>query len=283
MFRKAGDMKTLLPLLVLLALAAVACGNDGDNDSAGPTPTTLAPPTATQPSGNNPGPPTATPPRGAPADGPSSAGPQPGRPCPVEQRVCAMASTLLPILSNGQVDALVAMSEPVPATCPSAGLGGPSPSLCQGAAAGEVRRGFWDVQAGEGLIVPEADWRRTLQRWTESIGQAAGNDVYGPGALRVGSISCARPAGTPGGQCSADIRIHFTFINAPSLDPSRGTGLPGQRTSLHVSLHAAADGSLKVDGFGNIVPPNTVLLSFWNEYAGSDGRNMVVEYYAWTP
>jgi hypothetical protein len=273
----------LLPLLLTIPLLLSACSSASPSPEAtataqAETPGALTP--AATPSG---GPAAPTPPLGPPGSDPTGPGPQPGRPCPIDQRVCAMAVTLLPVLSNGQIDALVAMSEPVAATCPSSGFGIPSPSLCQGAAAGEVRPGYWAVQGGEGLIVPEEDWRRTLQRWSESIRQASGNDVYGPGALRVGSVSCSRPQGPPSGQCIGEMRINFTFINAPSLDPTRGTGIPGQRTTFHISLHAVADGSLKVDGFGNVVPPNSVLLSFRSEYAAADGRNMVVEYYPWTP
>ena len=272
----------LLPLLLTIPLLLSACSNPSSSPEVKATAQAETPgaltPVATSPAGSA----APTPPLGPPGSEPTGPGPQPGRPCPIDQRVCAMAVTLLPVLSNGQIDALVAMSEPVAATCPSAGFVA-SPSLCQGAAAGEVRRGYWAVQGGEGLLVPEEEWRRTLQGWSESIRQASGNDVYGPGSLRVGSVTCSRPQGPPSGQCTGEMRINFTFINAPNLDPSRGTGIPGQRITFHISLHAVADGSLKVDGFGNVVPPNSVLLSSREEYAAPDGRNMVIEYYPWTP
>jgi hypothetical protein len=182
------------------------------------------------------------------------------------------------------VDGIIALAEPVGATCPAGGLGGPSAALCAGAAAGEVRRGYWDVQAGEGLVVTEAEWRRTLSRWFASIRAAQGSDAYGPGALRIGAISCGRDRGEPSGRCGSEtVRIHFTFVNSPAMDPSQGTGLPGQRISFHVAAHRNAAGDLKIEGSGTIVPPNTVLLPFEIDAVYASGRQFVMQFYPWAP
>jgi hypothetical protein len=202
----------------------------------------------------------------------------------VEQNICDFARRLLPLVDQGNLDGIVALAEPVSATCPAGGLGGPSAALCAGAAPGEVRRGYWEVQAGEGLVVTESEWRRTLTRWFASIRVAQGSDAYGPGQLRIGAISCARDRGEPSGRCGSEaVRIHLTFINSPSLDPSQGTGLPGQRISFHFAAHRNAAGDLKVEGSGTIVPPNTVLLPFEIDAVDAGGKLLVIQYYPWTP
>jgi hypothetical protein len=178
----------------------------------------------------------------------------------------------------------VALAEPVGATCPAGGLGGPSAALCASAAPGEVRRGYWDAQAGEGLVVTEAEWRRTLTRWFASIRVAEGSDVYGPGKLRIGAISCARNRSDPSGRCGNEtIRIHFTFINSPAIDPSQGTGLPGRRVSFHFTAHRSSAGDLRLEGVGTVVPPNTVLLPFEVDAVDASGNQFITQYYPWRP
>jgi hypothetical protein len=255
----------------LVSVFFIACSGESD------TPPSPTPPGQVEPS------PTPPPRQGPQTDGPTGPGPQPGRPCPVERDICDFAVRLLDLTSSGNLDGLVALTDPVPATCPAAGLGGPSAALCAGAAPGEMRRGYWDFQAGEGLVVTEAEWRRTIGRWLASIRGAQGSDVYGPGGLRIGGVSCPRDTTQPAGVCSpAGIRVNLTFINPPTLDPSMGTGLPGQRTSFSFTLHRTAAG-LKVEGFGTIVPPNTVLLAWSVDAVEANGKAMIIEYYPWTP
>jgi hypothetical protein len=224
--------------------------------------------------------------QGPTGDGPTGPGPLPGGPCPVEQDICDFARRLLPLVEQGNAGAILALTEPVASTCPVTpiGFGGPSVELCAGAAPGTVVRGYWDVQAGEGLVVTEAEWRRTLTRWFAGIRTAQGSDAYGPGQLRIGAISCARNRSEPSGRCGSEmVRIHFTFINSPSLDPSQGTGLPGQRVSFHFTAHRGAAGELRLEGSGTVVPPNTVLLAFENDAVDASGRQFIVQYYPWTP
>ncbi len=252
--------------VVVAALALLACGGDESKDA------TVTPTTGAQTSV------TATTPAGAT----TSPTPSAAR-CPVEQRICDFALTLLPVLQRGDIDALVAMAEPVPAKCPSAGFGGPSIALCAGAAAGETRRGFWDVQAGEGLIVTETEWRRTLDRFKAAVLAATGSDGYGPGPLRIASVACFREASQLSGTCGTDwIAVHFTYINPPNLQPSSGVGLPGQRMTFYVRAHVSGP-SVKVDGVGFSVPPNAALEPLRLDATDSSGRRGVWENYVWRP
>jgi hypothetical protein len=138
------------------------------------------------------------------------------------------------------------------------------------------------VQAGEGLIVPEADLRRTLERWFLSIDAAGGSDAWGPGELRIGAIACSRALGTAFGQCDGQqVDMLFTFINSPQTPLERGTGVPGQRVTFFV--RASAVGGLKVRGFGTSVPPNAFLDSLVLSAVGNDGRPYTLESYPWKP
>ena len=269
----------VLALLAVFGVWIAGCRGDSEQrpGSAAPEPGVTRPPTPDVGSSPPPGP-------GQPSDGPTGPGPESGRPCPVDQAVCDLAERLVSLMEQGNLDAILALAEPVPATCPSGGLGGPSAALCTGAASGELRFGYWDVQAGEGLIVTEAEWRRTLDRWIAGIAVAQGSDVYGPGGLRIGAISCARDAAQPSGVCRAEeIRSHLTFINSPATDPASGIGLPGQRISFHFTLRLTPTGESRIEGFGTVVPPNSVLLPFEIEAVLREGGPVVVEYYPWTP
>ncbi len=204
-------------------------------------------------------------------------------PCPIDQRICAFGVQLLPLLKSGDIDSLVRLSEGVPATCPSSGFGGPSQSLCAGARDGEVRYGYWEIQ-GEGLIVTEAEWRRVLGRWLTAIAGAGGTDSRGSGALRIGSVECFRLASQASGTCDGDmIRINFTFINAQSPAPNLGTGVSGQRMTFHISVHFAADGSVKADGFGMTTPPNAPLDHLAIKATNGHGQSGIMESYPWSP
>ncbi len=250
----------------VLSMALIACSDEPDE---------LLP---TPPSGGTPSA-TASP---APTTVVATATAMPGPACPVDATSCDFAKMLLPILDSGDAETLLRLAEPVETTCPSAGLGGPSPSLCAGAVAGEKRAGYWDVQAGEGLIVPEADLRRTLERWFLSIDAAGGSDAWGPGELRIGAIACSRALGAASRQCDGQqVDMLFTFINSPQTPLERGTGLPGQRTTFFV--RASAIGGLKVQGFGTSVPPNGFLESLVLSSVGNDGRPYTRESYPWKP
>jgi hypothetical protein len=255
-------------IAAVFSMGLIACSDGPDNPA----------PTATAPAGTIEAP--TRPP--AVTTVPATATPVPVPPCPVELAICTFALGLLPLLDAGDADALLRLAEPVEATCPSAGLGGPSPSLCAGASTGEKRSGYWDVQAGEGLIVPEADVRRTLDRWFTSIEAATGNDGWGPGELRIGAIACSRALGAAKGQCDGQqVDVIFTFINSPDTPFERGTGLPGQRTTFFV--RASGSGDLKVNGFGTTVPPNAFLDSLVLSAVGNDGRPYTLESYPWKP
>jgi hypothetical protein len=263
-------MPRLLLAVAAIALFAASC-DGGDDPDPTAVPTNAAATVTVSPS------PAATVTPSATAGAPTAR-------CPVDTEICDFAETLLPVLAAGDAAAFFAVAEPIEATCPSAGFGGPSPALCEGAAAGEVRLGYWDFQAGEGLIVTEAQLRQTLGRWFSSIAGATGSDAWGPGELSIGSIFCGRERSAPSGQClESTIRAHFTFINASDLDPSLGTGLPGERTTFFVSVHRAADGQLVADGFGTIVPPNAALEAFSVDGVGADGRPLTFEFYPWQP
>lgn len=256
----------LFVIATVLIVAVVGCSDEPDEPS--PTPRSGEIPAAT-----------ASP---APTTVVATATAVPGATCPVDTTFCDFAKMLLPILDSGDADALLRLGEPVEATCPSAGLGGPSPSLCAGASAGEKRAGYWDVQAGEGMIVPEADLRRTLERWFLSIDAAGGSDAWGPGELRIGAIACSRALGAASGQCDGQqVDVLFTFINSPQTPLERGTGLPGQRIAFFV--RASAVGGLKVRGFGTSVPPNARLEPLVLSAVGNDGRPYTLESYPWKP
>jgi hypothetical protein len=149
--------------------------------------------------------------------------------------------------------------------------------------AGEIRRGYWDVQGGEGLIVTEAEWRRTLQRWLGAIRAAQGSDAFGDGRLRIGAISCGRNPQMPAGTCQTVSRVQFTFINAQSADVAQGTGLPGQRTTFHIAIHRGGSGEYRVEGSGTIVPPNSALEDLRLDAIDADGKPFLIQYYPWTP
>jgi hypothetical protein len=269
-------MQPLLRVLAVFAAALILLACSGDDGSLPSSPSPSPEPEAS---------PTTPPRQGPQADGPTGPGPRPGASCPVDPAACEFARRLLPLVQSGDLDGLIALAEPVAATCGgNPGFGGPSAALCAAAAPGEVRSGYWDVQAGEGLVVTESEWRRTLTRWLASIRSAQGSDVYGDGALKIGSISCARFEGQPAGVCdTGTVRVHLTFINAHDADPASGTGLPGQRTSFHFTLHRNQSGELRIEGSGTVVPPNTVLLGFEIEGIDQAGRKVVIQHYPWTP
>jgi hypothetical protein len=260
-------------LLVSVACGAsllAACIGAGDAPTASPTPsavpteapTTAVPTVVTSTS-------TATP-----------SSPEPVR-CPVDSSICEFAISLQALLAAGDLDGLLERTAPVTAICPAGDLGGPSPRLCEGAASGEQREGYWDVQAGEGLVVSEDELRVSLGRWLAAIASAGGRDERGDGQLQLGAVSCNREPAAPSGDCfPSGIRAHYTFITSTDADPAQGTGLPGERITFHLSVRRVSDG-LRIDGVGTIVPPNAALEGVTVEAITAEGDPAVVEFYPW--
>lgn len=260
--------RLLLPgLFVTLALLVAACSS-GSSATPRPSPTAtiavvMATPTSSAPT---------------PA---ASVAPLPGAACPVPVAVCQFAADMERILETGDADAFFAAARPVMATCAAEPARNMTAAVCAGAAPGDTRPGYWALQGGEGLIVTEAELRGGLVRWFDAIARASTiSDGYGPGELRVGSVSCTRRADQPSGVCLGNsIQAHFTFIN-PQENVS-GTGTAGERISFHVSA-SVIDNVLYANGIGTVVPPNSVLSASTINIQDGQGNPMLVEVYPWT-
>ena len=260
-----------LPGLLLLLLTACTSGSSATPDAA----LTSVP---IRDAGAAASPPVAA--SATPADGPTGPGPQPGLACPVAAVLCEFAVQLEAAFEAGDVDAFLSLAQPVNATCTGQPASGTTPALCEAAAPGELRDGYWALQGGEGLVVTEAELRGGLARWFDAIARhSEATDAYGPGDLRIGSISCTRGLDQAGGVCIGNsLQVHFTFINPPD---AQGTGLPGQRISFHVSA-SVVDGVPKANGFGTIVPPNSALVAKVIQVQDGTGNPLLVEVYPWT-
>jgi hypothetical protein len=265
----------LVAALALLATLLVACGG-GKATTPDPTASPLPTAVAAAPGGVQVDA-TAAP---APTASPFGPGPQPGSACPVAVVLCEFAVQLQTAIKAGDADAFFALAHSVSATCTGeVQPGGPSAALCEGAAPNEVRAGFWDLRDGQGKIVSQAELRGALTSWFASISRAGGSDSYGPGELRIGSISCTRQPDQASGTCIGNsIQVHFTFINPPD---AVDTGTPGERMTFHVSA-SVVDGQPRANGFGTVVPPNRVLTSSMIQIQGNQGTPLVVEVYPWT-
>lgn len=179
------------------------------------------------------------------------------------------------------MDALFALGQPVVMTCPGPQqTASATEALCVGAAPGESRPGYWVLRGGEGVVATEADVRAALAIWFDAIARhSEASDVYGPGELRIGSISCTRQLDQPSGTCLGNsIQVHFTFINPPD---AQGTGTPGERTTFHVSARVV-DGVPKLNGFGTVVPLNSPLLPRLLEVRDANGNLLLGQIYPWT-
>lgn len=255
------------PLLALLILVT-ACSSGSASPEPEPTATEQAlPPTATVPA------------QPANQAGPTGPGPEAGIACPVAVVICEFGVQIEAALEAGDAEAIFALATPVNATC-RAGANNLSAALCEGAAEGEVRPGYWALQGGVGTVVTEAELRVGLDRWFDSISRAGGtSDIYGPGELQIGSISCTRHTDQAPGTCLGNsIQVHFTFINPEEV---RGTGTPGQRISFHVSA-SVVDGMPRANGFGTVAPPNRVLQASTLNIQDGQGNPLLVEVYPWT-
>jgi hypothetical protein len=277
-------MRRYLPLmvLVLMIVAAVvagivlaSAGSDG--------PSTAQPPpidTRTAPPGS--GAPTPLP-RGAPADGPTRAGPAPGSACPVQTDICDFAVQVMSLIQAKDLNGLLNIAEPVQANCPepgTGGFGGPSAELCRGATTGEARMGYWEVQAGEGLIVPEARFREAVQAWLDRANSpATERDLYGGPQARIGSIACYRDLSKRQGTCGDEVvHVIITFVSPEVTGP----GSTPHRTAFYISAHRDSAGALRIEGIGQSVPPNAMLLAFQTESV-VNGNPGIFAYYPWTP
>ncbi len=252
-------------MLALLLLVA-ACGG---GTSATPEPS----PTAVEPT------PEAT--TAAASDVPTKPGPEPGVACPVAVAICQFAVDMETIVKTGDIDAFFADATMVTATCSGeATTPGTSPGLCEGAAANEVREGYWALQGGEALVVTESELRAAMARWFDSVARAGGtSDSYGPGEMRIGAISCTRRPEANSGDCIGNsIQVHFTFINPETVN---GTGTPGQRITFHISA-GVVDGVPRANGLGTVSPPNRTLTPSVINIQDGQGNPLLVEVYPWT-
>lgn len=201
---------------VALAVLAAACGDDGDDDAA----------TATAPAA------TAT---------PQAATATPQEPsCPVHDDICAHATALEVALQTGDIDAIIGATQGQAVTCAGGAVEPLSPTwtLCEGAAAGEVRYGVQIAgYQSEGRLVTIAEISEFVRNWRDDEGAAAGF-----GELRARTIGCsvADPA------CDRAYALVFTlgddgmllnlnFLRDTSAGPqlSRAlTGLPSLNSQL---------------------------------------------------
>jgi hypothetical protein len=185
------------------------------------------------------------------------------------------------VITANDVDGFFARATPVNVACSGeATTRGASVALCKDAAASEVRQGFWALQGNSGLVVSEAELRDAVRRWFDAASRAGGTtDVYGPGAVQVGSVSCTRRADQAQGECSgSSIQVHFTFINPENV---QGTGTTGTRVDFHVSA-SMIDGAMRANGLGTVSPPSRVLSSSAIDLQDAQGNPLVLEVYPWT-
>ncbi len=261
-----------------LILLVTACGG---GSSATPEPSPEASATTAPAASDATAVPTVVASTGAEADAALQPGPQPGTACPVALGICQFAVDMESVIKTGNVDGFFMHATPVQVACSGeATTAGVSLAVCQGAAANEVRQGYWALQGGTGLVVSEAELREGLSRWFDAASRAGGSsDVYGPGAVRIGSLSCTRRPDQASGTCIGNsIQVHFTFINPENV---QGTGATGERVTFHVSA-SVVDGVASANGLGTVSPPNRVLAANRLDIQDAQGNPLVLEVYPWT-
>ncbi len=185
------------------AVAAIVVGiNAGRDDGSG------GEPAATVPVGE-----TVTPPAATPTPDPSGT---PGAETPEQ-----FAARIAGLISAGDVDELLSLSEPVTFTCPGPtpqGAGGPFP-LCNGAAPGEERQGYITaVDASEAeTITPTTFAGRAADALTADLSLASIGSTATGDALVLGF-------GDPGGDA---VYLAFDAVDgeAPALRAMAATGL----------------------------------------------------------
>jgi DNA-binding CsgD family transcriptional regulator len=137
---------------------------------------------------------------------------------PTAETTEEFARRIAGLVAAGQLDELLALSEPVTFTCPDGtpqGAGGPFP-LCNGAAPGEERQGYITVQDfSEAETItpvtfrPRAAERLTAQLELESIGGSASGDAL--------ALGFRNPAGEA---------VFLVFDASPGAEPQlRGLGV----------------------------------------------------------
>jgi len=177
--------------LTLLALFSTACESDEDpqaTSTVSPTPASRASSTSTV---------TSTPDYGAPD------------PCPVAVEICDFATELQRLISTADVDDLDALLQPSDFVCPGLelGAGGPFP-LCDGASAGDVRKGFpiqrlqSDGSTVEVSLLPQLRMA-ILDDGDSYLGYYVQPHVVG--------IHCPVRGGSP--DCGGEIRVHLSLQN----------------------------------------------------------------------
>lgn len=159
----------LVAVAAAMATFVIACGGDGDDETA----------------------PTATAAPASPTTAAASPTAQAGQ-CPVAADLCTFAATVERNLQSdlSQVVALArAQSYNCPATRPQ-GLGGPYP-LCD-QTPGQTRQGFPVAYlSSEGQIVDTQGLRDAINRWLQQGAGATGSDRFGPAATNLYTIGCA--------------------------------------------------------------------------------------------
>ena len=158
----------------------------------------------------------------APAASPTRAAATPGAAtCPVAPAACAAADRLSDLLARGDIDALVAATEPEQFECPGprpTGAGGPFP-LCDGSAPGEQRTGYSITYLqGERSVVSEQGHRTFLQGWLETVAPNH-RDSVGEGRLLLYTIGCEQAPANATPPCPGQAAIVFSAIR-------EGTGIP---------------------------------------------------------
>ena len=267
-------MKQLLtPVLIVLLLGLIAaCGGGA---KAGPTSTPTIVPTPNVPIDA-----TALPASSGPPSEPTAPGPQPGQLCPVQSEICALAAQIQNLMRAGDANGLVTISQPRGYQCPdpNAANAADLKTICQGAAAGDVRPGFIAGQSGQNNVVTQDQYAAKIAAYFQLTAAALADqhDVYGSGAAMVGSISCTELAG---GGCdfAHAILINITLITkAQDRTPARTTFFVG-------ALKDPASGLLQPYWISQMVPPNTQLSAWEGPAVFPDGSKGTFAFHHWTP
>ncbi len=268
-------MKRLLTttLIVLLLGLVAACGG-----SARPDPTSTVTPVPTP---NVPVDATALPASSGPPADPVAPGPQPGQACPVQSEVCALAAQLQNLVRAGDANGLVTISQPRGYQCPDpndVGAAADLKTICQGAAAGEVRPGYIAGQSGQNNVVTQDQYAAKIAAYFQLTASALADqhDVYGSGGAIVGSISCNQLS-TGGCDFAHVIQVNITLITR-SAD-----GKPARTTFFIGALKDQTSGLLRPYWISQMVPPNTQLTAWEGPAVFPDGSKGSFAFYPWTP
>jgi hypothetical protein len=186
----------------VLALAAVACGGDDDNDRT-PTPGVTRTPGAA----GSPTPPGGTPtPVATPTVVATPGGDVTLDGCPLTPVDCELMALFGGAGTEADIDAIMERLATEAVTCDPDVQGSPATPVCEGAAKGEVRRGYAvGYMQSEGAIITEAAMRSELARYLQ--GDASKSDSHGDGANRVATVGCP----IIGGKANCD-GVYFAVV-----------------------------------------------------------------------